>query len=159
MPKGNHQLTITELSTGEKIRNAFEAGGQRQTRSRALIVSRLTELAAHQADFTAEGLWHDLRQADPHIGRATVYRAVDLLCHAGIVNRIDFADGSHCFRACGEAHHHHLTCIQCHQVIDIGLCLPEDQIAQIAQEYNFLVEGHSLTLFGLCAECQKTGQS
>ena len=143
-----------ELPIGDKIRNAFEEGGQRQTRSRALIMSRLAELADRQVEFSAEGLWHDLRQVNPTIGRATVFRAVDLLYHAGIINRIDFADGSHKFRACGVKHHHHLTCIHCHCVIDIEIDLPLDEINRIGQENHFQIEGHSFTLYGLCEACQ-----
>jgi len=145
----------TPNSLGERIRAALEEQCQRQTRAKSQIADRLAELAEEHANFTVEGLWHDLLRLSPHIGRATVFRAVEQLVGAGLLNRIDFADGSHTYRACGEDHHHHLTCIQCHRVVDIDVCIPREVLDKIGQQTHFLIEGHTLTLFGLCTECQR----
>jgi len=139
---------------GEKIRAAIEEKGQRQTHAKSQIANRLAELAEQGGDFTVEGLWRDLRQVSPHIGRATVFRAVEMLVDLGLLNRIDFSDGSHTYRACGNDHHHHLTCVQCHRVVDIDVCISQEQIDQIGKQNDFLIEGHTLTLFGLCSECR-----
>jgi Fur family transcriptional regulator, ferric uptake regulator len=143
------------MPLGEKIRTAIEEQSQRQTRTKGQIADRLAELAEERADFTVEALLNDLRRLSPHIGRATVYRAVEMLVNLGLLNRIDFADGSHTYRACGNDHHHHLTCVQCHRVVDIDVCIPREQFDQISEQTDFLIEGHSLTLYGLCIECQK----
>ena len=143
-------------STGSKIREALAEQGQRWTRQKDQIANRLSELAITGADFTIEDLWQDLRLADPHVGRATIFRAVERLANQGLLNRIEFADGSHTYRACGDSrHHHHLTCIKCHQVVEIEICLPTEKFALIGLENNYKIEGHSLTLFGLCEVCQK----
>lgn len=144
-----------EKSSGEKIRAAIEEQGQRQTRAKYQIANHLAEMADRNAGFTVEELWHDLQQNNPHIGRATVFRAVELLFNQGLLNRIDFADGTHTYCACGKDHHHHLTCIRCHRVVDIDVCIPREQLDKISQQNHFQIEGHSLTLFGLCAECQE----
>lgn len=146
----------TCASLGEKIRAAIEEQSQRQTRAKGLIADRLAELADEHADFTVEGLWHDLRRLSPHIGRATVFRTVEMLVSGGLLNRIDFADGSHTYRACGEDHHHHITCIRCHRVVDVEVCIPREQLDQIGKQTDFLIESHTLTLFGLCGECRKS---
>jgi Fur family ferric uptake transcriptional regulator len=143
------------MPLGEKIRTAIEEQSRRQTRTKGQIADRLAELAEERADFTVEALLNDLRRLSPHIGRATVYRAVEMLVNLGLLNRIDFADGSHTYRACGNDHHHHLTCVQCHRVVDIDVCIPREQFDQISEQTDFLIEGHSLTLYGLCIECQK----
>ena len=149
----------TRNSLGEKIRAAFGELSQRQTQAKSQIADRLAELAETHADFTVEELWHDLRRFNPHIGRATIFRAVEMLVATGLLNRIDFSDGSHTYRACGDDHHHHLTCIQCHRVVDIDVCIPSEQFEQIGTQNDFLIEGHSLTLFGLCGECQKVTET
>jgi len=143
------------LSTGERIRAAFDEQGQRKTRQKDLISTRLAELAGDVVDFSVDQLWQDLRQTDPHMGRTTVFRAVEMLVNQGLLNRIEFADGSHKYRICGEGHHHHLTCVQCHRVVDIDFCLPIDQLSLIGTQNDFVIEGHSLTLFGRCPDCQK----
>jgi Fur family transcriptional regulator, ferric uptake regulator len=146
-------------STGDKIREAFNQQGQRWTRQKDQISTRLAELSDVGVDFSVEELWQDLRQVDPRMGRATVFRAVEMLVSQGLLNRIDFADGSHKYRACGESHHHHLTCVQCHRVVDIDICLPAEQISLVGIQTDFIIEGHSLTLFGLCPACRNISES
>ena len=138
-----------------KIRQALEGQTRRKTRPRSRISRRLAELAASGADFTVEELWRDLKQLDPHLGRSTVFRAVELLVHQGLLNRVEFADGRHTYRACGSEHHHHLTCVRCHRVVDVDICLPTELWAQVGERTGFTVEGHSLYLFGQCAECRR----
>ena len=138
----------------EKIYAAFDEVSCRNTRPRRLIAERLIELAASGADFTIDDLWQELRQGDPHLGRATVYRSVEKLVNIGLVDRIEFADGTHHYRVCGGDHHHHLTCTQCHRIIEVNICLPTDQLAAIENQTNFDIEGHSLTFFGRCENCR-----
>ena len=139
----------------DKIREAFNEMSQRHTRPRQLIAERLTELAASGVDFTVDDLWQELRHKEPHLGRATVYRSIEVLVQRGLLDRIEFADGSHHYRVCGGGnHHHHLTCTQCHCVVDVDVCLPVEQLTAISNQTNFTIEGHSLSLFGRCADCQ-----
>lgn len=139
----------------EQIYAAFDEVRQRNTRPRKLIAEHLIELADSGADFTVEDLWQELRQAEPGIGRATVYRAIEKLVERKLLVRIEFADGTHHYRICGRSeHHHHLTCTQCHRVVDIDICLPADQFAAVGKQADFVIEGHSLTLFGRCNHCR-----
>jgi Fur family transcriptional regulator, ferric uptake regulator len=139
----------------EKIRVAFEEKGRRKTQARERIATRLAELNASGQDFSVEELWHDLQQVDGGLGRATVFRAVEMLVTMGLLNRIEFSDGSHTYRACGDDHHHHLTCRKCHRVVDVNICIPDDQLIRIGESTDFEIERHSLALFGICAECRK----
>jgi Fur family transcriptional regulator, ferric uptake regulator len=139
----------------DQIYAAFDEVSQRNTRPRKLIAERLIELAGNGTDFTVEDLWQTLRQAEPGIGRATVYRAVEKLVNRGLLTRIEFADGTHHYRVCdGNEHHHHLTCTQCHRVVDINICLPADQFEAVEKQADFVIEGHALTLFGRCNNCR-----
>ncbi len=140
----------------DKIRAAFDEVSQRHTRPRKLIADRLVELAMSGENFTIDELWQEMRELDPHLGRATVYRSVEKLVTMGLLDRVDFADGTHLYRVCEEnQHHHHLTCTQCHMVGEIDVCLPEDQLNTISHKTNFDIEGHSLTLFGRCESCRE----
>jgi Fe2+ or Zn2+ uptake regulation protein len=138
----------------DKIRSAFDEVSQRHTRPRRLIADRLVELAASGANFTIDELWQEMRELDPHLGRATVYRSVEKLVTMGLLDRVEFADGTHHYRVCGENHHHHLTCTQCHRVVEVDACLPVDQLKAIGYKTNFDIEGHSITLFGRCESCR-----
>ena len=143
----------------EKIYAAIDEVSQRNTRPRRLIAERLIELADTGADFTIDDLWQGLRQSEPRIGRATVFRAVEKLVNMGLLNRVEFADGTHHYRVCGDSHHHHLTCTCCHRVVDVDICLPTEQFDTIARQTDFSIEGHSITLFGRCGNCQRTQEA
>jgi Fe2+ or Zn2+ uptake regulation protein len=115
----------------------------------------MAEFAASGHDFATDDLWHDLQHADPQLGRATVFRAVDILAEQGILDRVTFADGTHRYRACaGASHHHHVTCTACHRVVEIDVCLPPETMAAIARQTDFALEGHSVELFGRCPACR-----
>ncbi|HEV2579625.1 MAG TPA: transcriptional repressor [Ktedonobacteraceae bacterium] len=138
----------------DKIYAAFDEVSQRNTRPRRLIAERLIALAKSGADFTIDDLWHSMRAEEPRMGRATVYRAVEKLVSMGLLGRIEFADGTHHYRVCGDHHHHHVTCTRCHRVEEVDICLPEDQFTAIGNLTDFAIEGHSLTLFGRCKDCR-----
>src|SRR5258708_30390402 len=131
------------MVSAERIREAFAEARQRNTRPRQLIAECLIELAAIGADFTIDDLWQTLRQEEPQIGRATVYRSIEMLVQVGLLNRIEFADGIHHYRVCGGEHHHHLTCTHCRRVVDIEICLPEEQLLALCLQTGFPIEGHA----------------
>jgi Fe2+ or Zn2+ uptake regulation protein len=147
-----HPVTVT----AETILAAFAARGLRNTRPRRLIAEKLAHLAAIGHEFATDELWHTLQQVDPQVGRATVFRAVDVLVDQGVLDRLTFADGIRRYRVCGGgAHHHHLTCTQCHRVVEVDACLPPETLAAVAQHTDFLLEGHAVELYGRCAACRE----
>jgi Fur family ferric uptake transcriptional regulator len=105
-------------------------------------------------------LWQDVQARDPQaqVGRATVYRAVDLLLRAGLLDRVPLADGTHRFRVCGAMHHHHVTCTQCQRIVEVDACLPAELLSAIAASTDFAIEGHALELFGLCPQCRAAAE-
>lgn len=142
--------------TPNAILDAFAMLGLRNTRPRRLIAQRLAELAARGGDFATDDLWQELLQVDPQLGRATVFRSVDVLVEQGMLDRVTFPDGTHRYRLCGGPHHHHLTCTQCHRIVELSVCLPEDQLSTLASQTGFAIEGHAIEFFGRCPTCQTT---
>ena len=147
------------MDTAEKIHAAFEEISQRNTRPRRLIADRLIDLARTGEDFATDDLWQELREAEPSIGRATVFRSIEKLVEMGVLDRIEFADGTHRYRVCGDHHHHHITCVQCHRIVEFDFCLPVERIVAIGEQTNFEIEGHALSLFGRCEACKEKMQS
>ena len=131
----------------------FARRGLHSTRPRRLIAERLAARAGGEV-FTADELWRDVQGVERGLGRATVYRALEVLSEAGALDRVPFADGTHRYRLCGGSHHHHLTCSRCHRVVEIDLCLPPEALAAIERRTAFALEGHSLELFGRCLDCR-----
>lgn len=154
MNESSHHVNQGAHSTAETIVAAFDAAGLRNTRPRRVIAQQLA-LSAGGEGFVTEELWQSLQRVDPSIGRATLFRAIDVLVDLGVLDRIALGDGTHRYRLCGEGHHHHLVCTNCHRIQEVDVCLPAQLLADAASAAGFAVERHSLELYGRCAECRR----
>jgi Fur family transcriptional regulator, ferric uptake regulator len=102
--------------------------------------------------FTAEDIYAELRPAG--IGRATVFRTLDLLAERGHLERIH--SDKHCstYTVCGPGHHHHLVCIRCADVVEITTDSAERAVRAIAREAGYELQSHLLEIRGVCRRCQ-----
>ena len=90
----------------------------------------------------------------PDIGRATVYRTLELLTQLNIVRPIYVGEhGPTYIRA--EGGHHHLVCSTCGIVIDFDQCMAGDMTRELADRFGFQIQSHLLEFYGLCAGCQE----
>jgi Fur family ferric uptake transcriptional regulator len=150
--------------TEDKLESVFAEIGERNTAPRRLLTEELTQLAQTGEGFTAEELWHRLKKSNETIGRATIFRAVKQLVERNILDCIDFSDGTRLYRACGGRlqdtghHHHHLACTSCRHISDFDFCFPAGELDKIGQREGFVIQGHTLTVFGVCRDCQATAK-
>jgi Fur family ferric uptake transcriptional regulator len=118
----------------------------------------LEEVVSRQSPFTSAELWETMQQQAPGIGRATVFRTLELLTRMGVVQRIHRdADSGRChaYMICEQTHHHHLICKECGSVTDFTEDKELDALVrQIERRTAFQVEGHRLELVGVCPNCQ-----
>lgn len=126
--------------------------GLRATRQR---LSVLELLAAEPNDATAQELHERLRERGQRIGLATVYRTLAALHEAGAIDRLSHHPGETCYRLCGEGHHHHLLCSDCHRVVELVDCDLGPRLAQLAAGHGFKVTTHSVEAVGVCADCAR----
>lgn len=138
-------------SDAATLTSALERAGHRLTRPR-LAATRL--IAARTGPFTAADLAADARTRDLRIGRATIFRAIDLLVELEVIERIDLPTGEHAYLACRPAHHHHLVCSGCGRATDVDDSGLRAVVAEIAARTGFRIDEHRLELFGRCADCR-----
>lgn len=103
---------------------------------------------------------HPLRIEDVHdqmaatADPATVYRIINALVTAGLVQQVDFGEQSAYFEPTDRAHHHHLVCTRCGLIADIDYCPTRLEQNVLAQAAGFArIERHSLEVFGVCKKC------
>src|SRR5687767_7878082 len=132
------------LSRAEWMLRRLDDEGLRLTGRRELVVNAIADKAG---SFTPEALVDELR---PHgIGRATVYRALDILERLGVLNRVHI-DARHAFTVCDEGHHHHLLCTSCDAVMPIDATAIEAEIQKLATRLKFRLDTHMLEFAGRC---------
>ncbi len=92
--------------------------GYRLTEPRRAVAGLV---AAREGHFTAADLEADARRRRLRIGRATIFRALDVFADLRLVERVDLPDGEHAYVGCDPepAHHHHAICTRCGRSQDI----------------------------------------
>ncbi len=141
------QRRSANRSRADEILRRLGDDGLRLTGQRETVVR---SVAAKAGAFNPEGLVDELRPGG--IGRATVYRTLELLEKRGILSRIHL-DGCHGYTVCDEGHHHHLICRTCGRVLPVDAARIEEAIRDLADALNFQVDTHTLEFSGQCADC------
>jgi Fur family transcriptional regulator, ferric uptake regulator len=130
---------------------ALERAGYFVTLPRQLVAELVVDQDGH---FTASELLLDARRRRLKVGRATVFRALEVFDQLGLVERIDLPDRGHAYVVCQPAHHHHVVCTRCGRssgVADLGIAA----VARAVEaETGFEVDSHRIELYGLCPVCR-----
>ncbi len=131
--------------------------GQRHTKQRRAILELIA--AAARPVSVPELLGED----GSGVSQSSLYRNLVVLEGVGVLQRVTGAghhDRFELSEALSGQHHHHLTCTACGLVVDI----PADpdveaavalEASRIAAQLSAFVTGHSLDLYGRCADCSR----
>jgi Fur family transcriptional regulator, ferric uptake regulator len=139
------------------ILRTFERAGYQPTPSRRLVAELV---AGRSGPFSAAELLDAVRDRRATVGRATIFRALELLSSLHVVERFVLADGSMGYVACDpEAHHHHLVCTTCGRGVDIADGDLGRLVDEIGRRNGYSIESHRLELFGVCPACRTAGDS
>lgn len=133
---------------------------QRSGRHRSVARDKLIRVLAEQrCALTAHDLEQWLRERyceERPIGRATVYRTLELLQEHQLVNRLEVGDGVARYEIVdpgGSEHHHHLVCDRCGELYPFDDPELERSIVELAERHGFHVTDHEVTLRGVCPGC------
>ncbi|UCF96065.1 MAG: transcriptional repressor [Spirochaetaceae bacterium] len=143
--------------TGPKrdIPGLLKAHGITCSNPRVVITSVLFELERH---IDAAELHHAVNHRFPGIGRATIYRTLQLLRDRGLVAEREFGDGLRRYEFRRASHHDHLVCLLCGRVLEFEEASIEALQEQVASRHGFEVLRHRLELYGHCRNCRENGQ-
>jgi Fe2+ or Zn2+ uptake regulation protein len=121
--------------------------GYRATEPRRQVLAAVLE---QDRPFTAEQIVAML----PAIGRATVYRTLEILAGIDLLRRLMKPGGFPSYVVGQPGHRHHLVCKNCGFVIEFTTCPIDDLVAHLTRDTSFEIESHHLEIVGLCPQCQ-----
>ena len=105
------------MATTEPLVDALAAAGYRLTEPRRVVAELVTERDGH---FTASDIMALAQERELGIGRATIFRALDLFTELQLLERIDLPNGDHAYVPCLPGyHHHHVICQRCARVTEV----------------------------------------
>ncbi len=113
------------------------------------------------AHFTAEAVYEGLSSEGTHIGKTTVYRALDKLVEGGAVRRFS-ADGldSACYQHAGGntehcTSHFHLRCRVCGTLFHVECAHLAALGEHMLHDHGFSVDYGQTVLYGICKACKE----
>lgn len=127
----------------QRLRDA----GYRLTPARLAVLEALERQQGHVTSA-------ELLRMMPHIGRASVFRALELFTRLAIIRPAWINNSATpSYVLLPDGHHHHIICTDCDRVIEFDDC----QLAPLQQEledrYDMQLGGHLLEFYGRCATC------
>lgn len=134
----------------------LKKAGLRSTMPRLKILDVLEN--ASNRHMAAEDVYKQLLEMDEDIGLATVYRVLTQFENAGLVIRHSFEGGRSVFELNDEGHHDHMLCLECGEVFEFIDKTIEERQRHVAKDMGFVLEEHSLHLYGICEGMKKSGK-
>jgi Fe2+ or Zn2+ uptake regulation protein len=130
---------------------ALDRSDFRTTEPRRAVARLVADERGH---FSAADLVAAARSQRLGIGRATIFRTLDVLAELGLVERIDLPSGEHAYVACEPRHHHHVVCSGCGRTDDIDDAGLRSVVRDVARRTGYEIDDHRLELFGRCPSCR-----
>lgn len=122
----------------------------RATKQRAAISSLLEDIDEFRS---AQELHDELRRRGDNIGLTTVYRTLQSMATAGLVDTLRTDTGESVYRRCSAHHHHHLVCRVCGATVEVAGGAAETWASEVAREHGFSDVSHTIEIFGVCGDC------
>jgi Fe2+ or Zn2+ uptake regulation protein len=140
------------MACGEKLAEKMRAQGYRVTAQRTIILETIAHMDGH---LSAQQVFDQAADRLPGLNLATVYRTVETLHEAGLVDMLDAQSEPMRFALRDPDNPHgHLVCARCGRVMDLGADLIEKLAVAVNSQTDFRIDHHHLTLEGTCQDCQ-----
>ncbi len=138
----------------EGVEKTLHDEGRRAGGARKAVVG---VLARQSCCLSAHEIEAELRSSGEEVGLASVYRALELLHTAGLVQRVDLGDGGSRYEPVmpdGE-HHHHVVCDRCGDVTAFEDPSLERAIERLGSRLHRAVSAHDVVIHADCGRCAR----
>ena len=137
---------------------------RRYLRQQGLPVTQQREVVADvvfssREHLSVEEIEGRLKERGERIGKATIYRTMEILVRSGLVEDHDFGDGFKRYESLfgQQPVHEHLVCTECRKVVEFRRPEIERIQEEVAAQHGFLPTRHRLEIYGICGDCQAGG--
>ncbi len=135
------------------FKQLLKDNGLKFTIQREVILEMLYNSDEH---LTPEALHHLIQEkhADLNTGIATVYRTLSLLEDSDMVTSLSFGAQGKKYELGAKDHHDHIICTKCGMISEFVDDEIESRQKKIAEELGFVMQEHSMQIYGICQPCQ-----
>lgn len=118
----------------------------------SIAIAKLMTRNEHHA-WTLEDLHAGLAQTGIVTDFSSVFRAAEKLVAEGGVRKLQVEDGRTYFER-ASAHHDHLHCSRCGELVAIPCVVPRRTLAALESKTGVAITAHQVSFVGLCANCR-----
>ncbi|MHB2020613.1 MAG: Fur family transcriptional regulator [Candidatus Xenobia bacterium] len=141
------------MSRGREIAERLRDRGLRLTPQRAVILEIVAEKEGHR-HLTAQEVYVDARDRLPGLNAATVYRTLEALHQAGLVDMMVTGSSVVRFSLHDPEHRHcHLSCRNCTSELEVSYDVVRELKQKLERDHGFVLDADHLTMTGLCKDC------
>ncbi len=150
------QRTVEYETLLSRFKELLKKNGYKYTIQREVILETLYTSDEH---LTPESLHQLIKEKYPELktGIATVYRTLSLLEESEMVTSLSFGAQGKKYELGAKEHHDHMICTQCGTITEFVDKAIEERQHKIAEELGFLMQDHSMQIYGICKACQNKG--
>lgn len=139
-----------EEQTNALVQKLREAG-VRLTTPRRAVIEALLVLQTHP---TAEDLVTEIARHYPDIHRSTIYRTLDALSDAGLVNHVHLGHGGAAYHLAGTHDQLHVVCSSCDAVGHADSSVLEQAKVVIEESTGFTITPGHFAIPAVCSKCR-----
>src|SRR5215813_4837910 len=132
------------IMTGELSPRALklQEAGHKLTNARLTVLNVLEDSGGH---ITSAEVLERVNQLDSSIGRASVFRTLDLLTSLSIIRPTYISTSlTPTYVLLPDGHHHHIICTNCNRVIEFEDCALSGMEAELESRLHVKLTGHLL---------------
>ena len=131
----------------ESLRKA----GYRLTQARLTVLEVLEKEHGH---ITSADVLERVERINPAIGRASVFRTLELFTQLGFIRPTYIHTSSTpTYVMMHGGRHHHVICTECKSFFELDDYGLEVMTRDVQRELDIQISGHLLEFFGVCADC------
>ena len=147
--------TRTGPRWGDHAREVLQRSGHHKGAAREQLIELLSRQDCALSAQEIEDALRSDKGGERPVGRASIYRALDLLRDHELINRLDLGDGTARYEVADPAgeHHHHLVCDRCGRLVAFDDPALEQAIDRVSERLGMRVSSHDVVLRGECADC------
>ena len=140
------------MNTEPDWQQVLREKGYRLTPQRELVLQAVDSLG----HATPDEVLAKVREQSAAINVSTVYRSLELLEELGLVRHTHLTDRAPTYHSKATPEHVHLVCRGCGTVLEARPTEFDDLQAALLRNHGFMADVGHLTVFGRCADCERT---
>ena len=140
----------------DTLRNRIREHKFKFTNQRQMILQVF--LDSREKHLSAEDIYEAVKDKEPELGLATVYRSLELFTTLELLKKLDFGDGRSRYELndrLPEHSHHHLICLGCGKIVEFMCDGLGEMQKKIASRNGFQVVDSQLKIYGYCENCRR----